>query len=171
MQYQQQSYRPVNNQYNAYVHPHGMRQLSPSFQPSCYDVLCARGTWCTNFFQRTLSTAFSLKLASLKISLTLTTTTTKQLITGKAAYDHDGNSRFRDLVRQHQKNYEACTCKYQKSKIVSHIVNTVRSYSPHGGFVKKVNGIWHEVGDRAAKEKTGMIMASADLYLCVYCVC
>jgi len=117
------------------------------------------------------SKAFSKELASLTFSLTLTTTITKQSITGKAAYDHDGNSRFRDLVRQHQKNYEACTCKYQKSKIVSHIVNTVRSYSPHGGFVKKVNGIWHEVGDRAAKEKTGMIMASADLYLCVYCVC
>ena len=72
---------------------------------------------------------------------------------GKLAYGAEGNRRFRELVAQHQKNYKACTCKYEKSKIVSHIVNTVRTASPHGGFVKQIDGGWFEVGDRHAKEK------------------
>lgn len=74
---------------------------------------------------------------------------------GKLAYDAEGNHRFRDLVKQHQTSYSACTCKYQKSKIVSHIVNTVRKASPQGGFIKQIDGCWYEVGDRHAKEKAG----------------
>ena len=72
---------------------------------------------------------------------------------GKLAYEAEGNRRFRSLVSQHQEKYRACTCKFQKSKIVSHIVDTVRSASPHGGFVKQIDGVWFEVGDRHAKEK------------------
>jgi hypothetical protein len=74
---------------------------------------------------------------------------------GKAAYDHSGNHRFRTLVKLHQQAYAAATTKYHKSQIVSHIINTVRHASPEGGFVKLINGVWHEVGDRAAKEKVG----------------
>ena len=81
---------------------------------------------------------------------------------GKLAYDAEGNRRFRELVKQHQKSYSACTCKYQKSKIVSHIVNTVRNASPHGGFVKKIDGVWFEVGDRHAKEKVRTLLACLD---------
>lgn len=75
---------------------------------------------------------------------------------GKTAYDHEGNCRFRALVNLHKESYATVsTCKYQKSKIVTEIVNTVRQASPHGGFVKLVNGVYYEVGDRAAKEKIG----------------
>lgn len=74
---------------------------------------------------------------------------------GKLAYDHEGNRRFRALVKQHQKQYSAATCKYEKSKIVSFIVSAVRNASPQGGFVKNIDGSWYEVGDRHAKEKVG----------------
>jgi len=74
---------------------------------------------------------------------------------GKAAYDAEGNRRFRQLVQQHQQAYSECSNKQEKSKIVSHIVNTVRQASPNGGFVKKINGTYYEVGDRHAKEKIG----------------
>lgn len=74
---------------------------------------------------------------------------------GKLAYDHEGNDRFRALVRQHQKQYSAAKTKYEKSKIVSFIVSAVRNASPQGGFVKNIDGLWHEVGDRHAKEKVG----------------
>jgi hypothetical protein len=75
---------------------------------------------------------------------------------GKAAYDHPGNQRFRDMVQQHQVDYANASTKHDKSKIVSLIVNTVRQSSPNGGFVKQMDGpggYWVEVGDRAAKEK------------------
>lgn len=78
---------------------------------------------------------------------------------GKAAHNSEGNVRFRALVQEHAEQYGSCTCKYEKSKIVSHIVNTVRTAAAYhqGGFVKSTNGgtMWFEVGDRAAKEKIG----------------
>ena len=74
---------------------------------------------------------------------------------GKLAFDHEGNRRFRALVKQNQKQYSAAGCKYEKSKIVSFIVAAVRNASPMGGFVKNIDGAWYEVGDRHAKEKVG----------------
>ena len=35
------------------------------------------------------------------------------------------------------------------------IIDSVRRASPQGGFVKKVNGEWFDVGERARREKTG----------------
>jgi len=75
---------------------------------------------------------------------------------GKAAHKHEGNVRFRDLVNHFREEYAAKkTSKQQKSKIVTRVVNTIRQASPHGGFVKEINGNWYEVGDRSAKEKVG----------------
>jgi len=74
---------------------------------------------------------------------------------GKNAYDHEGTARFRDIVKDHAEIYAKCSGKYEKSKIVSKIVNAVREASPYGGFVRRINQKWYEVGDRAAKEKIG----------------
>ncbi|CAB9525325.1 Nitrilase family, member 2 [Seminavis robusta] len=74
---------------------------------------------------------------------------------GKKAHNSEGNKRFRTLVSIHAERYAACSCKMEKSRIVSHIVDTVRRASPHGGFVKLVDGVYWEAGDRAAKEKVG----------------
>jgi hypothetical protein len=53
--------------------------------------------------------------------------------------------------------YGKSTNKYQKTLIVSSIVDEVRELSPEGGFVKKQepNGLWYEVGDHLAREKAG----------------
>ena len=77
---------------------------------------------------------------------------------GKMAHAHQGNQRFRELVRVHRDAYSQASTKYQKSQIVSHITNVVRQSSPEGGFVKLIDGCWHEVGDRACKEKIGQTM-------------
>lgn len=74
---------------------------------------------------------------------------------GKVAHQHEGNKRFRNLVKMHQEAYANAPTKYRKSQIVSHITNTVRQASPQGGFVKLIKGCYYEVGDRAAKEKIG----------------
>ena len=49
--------------------------------------------------------------------------------------------------------YAASTCKLEKSKIVSIIVDTVRQRSPDGGFIKCFDDEWVEVGDKMAREK------------------
>ena len=77
---------------------------------------------------------------------------------GKQIYDHEGNRRFRALVKDHLPTYSKCVTKMQKTRLVSHIIDTVRKGSPEGGFVKNVKGQWYEVGDRRAKEKTGQTM-------------
>ena len=77
---------------------------------------------------------------------------------GKLIYDHEGNRRFRELVKHHLPTYSECVTKMQKTRLVSHIIETVRRRSPEGGFVKNVKGQWYEVGDRRAKEKTGQTM-------------
>jgi hypothetical protein len=75
---------------------------------------------------------------------------------GKFAYNHEGNKAFRKLIKLHQQSYDAVSgSKFLKSQIVSEIVGTVRELSQHGGFVKNIDGVWYEVGDRAAKEKCG----------------
>ena len=52
-------------------------------------------------------------------------------------------------------NYQTSTSKMAKSHIVREIIESVRRASPKGGFVKKVNGKWFDVGERARREKTG----------------
>jgi hypothetical protein len=52
--------------------------------------------------------------------------------------------------------YGKSTNKYQKTLIVSSIVDEVRDRSPEGGFVRlEPNGLWYEVGDHLAREKAG----------------
>jgi len=74
---------------------------------------------------------------------------------GKEAYNHTGNIRFRQLVADQLHNYQSSTSKMAKSQIVREIIESVRRASPKGGFVKKVNGKWFDVGERARREKTG----------------
>lgn len=74
---------------------------------------------------------------------------------GKEAYNHTGNIRFRQLVADQLHNYQTSTSKMAKSQIVREIIESVRRASPKGGFVKKVNGKWYDVGERARREKTG----------------
>lgn len=83
---------------------------------------------------------------------------------GKSAYEH--NVHFRDVVQQYLSNYADASTKAEKSKIVSAIVKEIRTGSPLGGFVRKINGDWYIVNDAIAREKIGGCFREmlADMY-------
>ena len=75
---------------------------------------------------------------------------------GKQAKNHAGNKYYRSLINQAMEQYSQAKNKYEKTLIVSSIVDEVRERSPGGGFVKQESdGFWHEVGDHLAREKVG----------------
>ena len=73
---------------------------------------------------------------------------------GKSAFQHPGNQRFRALIETRVEDYASASNKFEKSVIVSQIVDEVRNASPNGGFIRSEKGLWYEVGD-AAREKVG----------------
>lgn len=75
---------------------------------------------------------------------------------GKQAKNHSGNKYYRSLITQAMEKYSNAKNKYEKTLIVSSIVDEVRERSPQGGFVKQEpDGLWYEVGDHLAREKAG----------------
>ena len=74
---------------------------------------------------------------------------------GKRAFQHAGNRRFRDIIDSKIEQYASATTKFEKSLIVSQVVDEVRHASPGGGFVRSEKGVWFEVGDNIAREKVG----------------
>lgn len=73
---------------------------------------------------------------------------------GKIAYNHPGNQRFRALVKSKVAEFNAATTKTAKGRFVTYVVNNVRELG-NAGFVKKVNGVWYEIGNRNSREKVG----------------
>jgi hypothetical protein len=75
---------------------------------------------------------------------------------GKEAKNHSGNNYYRSLIHMALEKYGKATNKYEKTLLVSSIVDEVRDRSPEGGFVRQeANGLWYEVGDHLAREKAG----------------
>ena len=74
---------------------------------------------------------------------------------GKKAFEHAGNRNFRNIIERHMKEYATASTKFEKSIIVTQIVDQVRQASPGGGFIRRDNGRWYEVGDAVAREKVG----------------
>lgn len=74
---------------------------------------------------------------------------------GKVSLKHLGNARFKEIVKQHLKQYLECSSKFEKSLIVTEIVRKVAEGSVAGGFVKKVGDRWYKAGDKLAREKVG----------------
>ena len=74
---------------------------------------------------------------------------------GKVAKTHSGNKYYRSLVEASMTKYSQATNKYEKSQIVSDIIDEVKAKSPEGGFVKQEDGIWYSVGEHLAREKCG----------------
>jgi hypothetical protein len=69
-----------------------------------------------------------------------------------------GNVFFRRMVRNKQESYLLAT-KRQKAGVAREIVNMVRGLDPPGRFLKKdANGVWVEIGDRKAREKTSQAL-------------
>lgn len=77
---------------------------------------------------------------------------------GKDAKNHIGNKHFRQKVIEATRAYEQAESRLYKSLVVSSIVESIRQASPHGGFVKEIDGVWYEVGDHLAREKTGQAL-------------
>jgi len=74
---------------------------------------------------------------------------------GKKAFQHAGNRNFRNIIERHMEEYAKASTKFEKSIIVTQIVDQVRQASPSGGFIRRDNGRWYEVGDAVAREKVG----------------
>lgn len=74
---------------------------------------------------------------------------------GKKALEHSGNLRYKTLIEENLEEYSKCDTKFEKSLIVTKVIEAVREASPNGGFIKKVDGVWYDVGDHLAREKTG----------------
>ena len=74
---------------------------------------------------------------------------------GKEAKQHPANQWLRRLIKENLEEYSRCPSKLERSFIVSRIMKTIRDASPDGGFVRNLNGVWYEVGDRNAREKIG----------------
>lgn len=67
---------------------------------------------------------------------------------GKISLRHEGNKKFRELIEINLDAYSNTKTKAARSEVVSSIVSEIR-------FVKNIDGRWHEVGERLAREKTG----------------
>jgi hypothetical protein len=77
---------------------------------------------------------------------------------GGDAKNHEGNRNFRQKIKESADAYAKAESKLFKSLVVSKVVNWIRKASPEGGFVKSINGVWHEVGDYTAREKVGQAL-------------
>lgn len=73
---------------------------------------------------------------------------------------HPGNVVFRRLVRLKQEEYLKAT-KREKAGVAKEIVEIIRNLAPSGRFLKKdphMPGVWIEIGDRKAREKTSQAL-------------
>lgn len=73
---------------------------------------------------------------------------------------HPGNVVFRRLVRLKQESYLRAS-KRQKAGVAKEIVEIIRNLTPSGRFLKKdphTPGVWMEIGDRKAREKTSQAL-------------
>jgi hypothetical protein len=69
-----------------------------------------------------------------------------------------GNIFFRKLVRMKQQVYLLAS-KREKAGVAREIVETIRSLNPPGRFLKKdSNGVYKDIGDRKAREKTSQAL-------------
>jgi hypothetical protein len=75
----------------------------------------------------------------------------------KKGYAYEGNIKLNELVRLYTKEYSSAKTKDEKSNIVSTIAAEVHRLSPNGGFVKRDEEGWYEVGAFLAREKISQV--------------
>lgn len=82
---------------------------------------------------------------------------------GKGSYNRPGNKRFRELVKLHIPDYQAARTKFDKSTVLSNIIEHARSQdNGHARFVKMdKDGQWFEIPDDQAREKVGHTIREA----------
>mmetsp|Transcript_4231 Transcript_4231/g.4748 ORF Transcript_4231/g.4748 Transcript_4231/m.4748 type:complete len:231 (+) Transcript_4231:88-780(+) len=80
---------------------------------------------------------------------------------GKAAKSSSGNIFYNKLIQRALPVYKDASTKFEKSMIVSEIVDEIRSRSSTGtsgaggGFIRRRSGIFYEAGNHFAREKVG----------------
>jgi hypothetical protein len=68
---------------------------------------------------------------------------------------HPGNKRYRKMVEDRKLSYVNCK-RLDKPLVALDIIRTWRSQDPPGRFLKvdEKTGLWNDVGDKKAREKT-----------------
>jgi uncharacterized protein YaaW (UPF0174 family) len=70
-------------------------------------------------------------------------------------YNHEGNQRFREILRENLEKYKSATTKQQKTTVVNALLEEIKEESR---FVRKLDdGKWVEVAEHVAKEKVSRI--------------
>lgn len=78
---------------------------------------------------------------------------------GKFSFNHKGNRFLRTLVQSCAGQYNNAHSKGAKSRVVSHVLNTIRANSQNGGFLRRDSpqSPWKQASDRFAREKIGQL--------------
>mmetsp|Transcript_18656 Transcript_18656/g.27672 ORF Transcript_18656/g.27672 Transcript_18656/m.27672 type:complete len:314 (-) Transcript_18656:985-1926(-) len=71
---------------------------------------------------------------------------------------HVGNIHFRQLVSKYEHDYRATHRKADKTDISARIVSIIRTLDPPGRFLKNMEGVWRDVGDEKARNKTSQAL-------------
>mmetsp|Transcript_26530 Transcript_26530/g.28529 ORF Transcript_26530/g.28529 Transcript_26530/m.28529 type:complete len:198 (+) Transcript_26530:189-782(+) len=78
---------------------------------------------------------------------------------GEATKSSSGNIFYNKLIQHALPVYKDASTKFEKSMIVSEIVDEIRSRSSTGGtgggFIRRRSGIFYEAGNHFAREKVG----------------
>ena len=79
---------------------------------------------------------------------------------GKGSYNSPGCKKLRALIREYIPEYTAAKSKFDKTTVLSQIVDVIQSQNNNTAkFVKKdANGAWCEIGNDQAREKVGHTM-------------
>lgn len=79
---------------------------------------------------------------------------------GKGSYNAPGCKKLRALIREYIPEYTAAKSKFDKTTVLSQIVDVIQSQNNHTAkFVKKdANGAWCEISNDQAREKVGHTM-------------
>jgi hypothetical protein len=79
---------------------------------------------------------------------------------GKGSYNAPGCKKLRALIREYIPEYTAARSKFDKTTVLSQIVDAIQSQSNYSAkFVKKdTNGAWCEISNDQAREKVGHTM-------------
>ena len=73
---------------------------------------------------------------------------------GKGSYNACGNRRFRVIVGIFLDQYaEAEGCPAERSQLVNKVMNIIKECCPVGTFIKRVDGRYFELPEKAAREK------------------
>jgi hypothetical protein len=73
---------------------------------------------------------------------------------GKGHYNKPGCKRMREIVRSFIPEYTTARTKFDKSTVLSRIVDAVKDDN-NARFVRCKQGTWYELGDEQAREKVG----------------